>query len=370
MDGSGGAAGTGDLASEAATAPLLWVGSGGGMEQALVERAGIRFTGISTGQLRVMNPVRVFSSVGKMSAGVRQSLAILDEFRPDVCFVTGGYVCGPVAVACAMRKVPILIYLPDITPGYAIRWLSRLAQRVAVTFPEVAAHFGGETPKGKAVVTGYPVRQELLDAAQDRGAARRKLADALGCSFEEPGEAALPLLLIWGGSQGARPINQATWAAAGEMLAHAHIVHVVGTRDWPLYKQWGSGKPLTEALSHRYHPVAYLHEEMPLALAAADLTVARAGASALGEFPAARLPAILAPYMGSNQMDNAQALARREAAVIVRDEDLPARLAPTVVELLTDAPRRARMEQLLAQLARPNAAAQIAEAIAGLGARS
>ena len=84
----------------------------------------------------------------------------------------------------------------DITPGYAIRWLSKLAQRVAVTFPEVAAHFGGEAPQGKAIVTGYPVRQELLAAARDRGVARRALAEALKLRLEAPGEAVLPLLLV------------------------------------------------------------------------------------------------------------------------------------------------------------------------------
>ena len=120
--------------------------------------------------------------MGKMSAGVRQSLALVDELRPDVCFVTGGYVCGPVAMACSMRKVPVSIYLPDITPGYAIRWLSKLAQRVAVSLPEVAQRFGGEAPQGKAVVTGYPVRQALIEAAKDRPKARRQLAEALAAA--------------------------------------------------------------------------------------------------------------------------------------------------------------------------------------------
>ena len=346
-----------------------WVGSSGGMEQALVERAGIRYVGISTGQMRVMNPVKVFSSVGKMSAGVRQSLALIDEWRPDVCFVTGGYVCGPVAMACSMRKVPVIIYLPDITPGYAIRWLSKLAQRVAVSLPEVAQRFGGEAPQGKAVVTGYPVRQALVEAAKDRQLARRQLGEALHVTLDEPGSPAVPLLLVWGGSQGARAINRATWGAAAELAPHAQIVHVVGSRDWTLCEEWRKGNPLPPAWEHRYHAVAYLHEEMPLALAAADLTVARAGASTLGEFPVARLPAILAPYEGVNQMDNAQALARRGAAVIVTDEALPSKLAGTVIELLQNEPRRQAMEEAMASLARPHAALAIAQAIVALATR-
>ena len=297
---------------------LLWVGSAGGMEQALVERADIPYTGISTGQLRIADPLRVARNLGRMAHGVRQSLAVVDRFRPDVCFVTGGYVCGPVVLACALRKVPVLIYLPDITPGYAIRRLSQFAQRVAVSFPEVAQWFGGLAPQGKAVVTGYPVRQELVTAAQDRPAARRRLAAALEADLGRTDGAGLPLVLVWGGSQGARAINQATWGALPEILAHAYVVHVVGTRDWPLYQEWAGQRTLPAAYAERYHPVAYLHEEMPLALAAADLTVARAGASILGEFPVAHLPAVLAPYEGVNQMDNARALA---AARRRRDRD-------------------------------------------------
>jgi UDP-N-acetylglucosamine--N-acetylmuramyl-(pentapeptide) pyrophosphoryl-undecaprenol N-acetylglucosamine transferase len=348
---------------------LLWVGSVGGMEQALVARAGIPYLGISTGQLRVADPLRVARNLGRMAGGVRQSLAAVDRFRPDVCFVTGGYVCGPVVLACALRKVPVLIYLPDITPGYAIRRLSKFARRVAVTFPEVARWFGGLAPQGKAVVTGYPVREELVTAAQERPAARRRLATAMATDLGQMAGAGLPLVLVWGGSQGARAINQATWEALPDILAYAHVVHVVGTRDWPLYQEWAGQHALPTAVAGRYHPVAYLHEEMPLALAAADLTVARAGASTLGEFPVARLPAILAPYEGVNQMDNAVALAERGCAVIVTDAELPTRLAPTVVALLTDPARRRQMEQALAALAQPAAALHIAEEIVALGLR-
>jgi UDP-N-acetylglucosamine--N-acetylmuramyl-(pentapeptide) pyrophosphoryl-undecaprenol N-acetylglucosamine transferase len=342
---------------------LLWVGSVGGMEQALVERAGIPYRGISTGQLRAANPFKLARNALKMVAGARQSLDIINSFRPDVCFVTGGYVCGPVVAACSLRKVPVLIYLPDVTPGYAIRTLSKLAQRVAVTLPEVAAHFGGLAPQGKAVVTGYPIRQELLDAAADRPAARRRLAELLPWPQLSGELAGLPLLLVWGGSSGARVINRAAWGAVLQLLPHAAVLHAVGERDWPLHQEWAQANPLPAALAGRYHPVPYLHEAMPPALAAADLTVARAGASSLGEFPAAGLPAVLAPLMSVNQMDNAQALAGRGAAVIVRDEELAAKLAPTVLDLLNHPDKLQAMRQAMAGLAQPHAAQAIAAEI-------
>ncbi|MGL4648790.1 MAG: UDP-N-acetylglucosamine--N-acetylmuramyl-(pentapeptide) pyrophosphoryl-undecaprenol N-acetylglucosamine transferase, partial [Caldilineaceae bacterium] len=117
---------------------LLWVGSSGGMEQALVAREGIAFRGVETGKLRGANPVKAAQTLGALAAGVRQSQALIAEWRPDVCFVTGGYVCAPVVLACALRKVPICIYLPDMTPGWTIHWMSRVSQRVCVSFAEVA----------------------------------------------------------------------------------------------------------------------------------------------------------------------------------------------------------------------------------------
>jgi UDP-N-acetylglucosamine--N-acetylmuramyl-(pentapeptide) pyrophosphoryl-undecaprenol N-acetylglucosamine transferase len=355
-----------ESADQAPDLQLLWVGSRGGMEKALIERAGIPFEGVNTGQLRLANPLKVMRNLGRMAAGVRESQVIVDRFRPDVCFVTGGYVCGPVVMACWLRKVPVLIYLPDMSPGYAIRMLSKLAARVAVSFPEVAHWFGGVAPAGKAVVTGYPVRTELVEAAQDRCTARRKLATALRINLDEPDGATLPLVLIWGGSSGARVINRSTWDALPALLPLAQIVHVVGVRDWPLYAEWVTGQMLAEPLRQRYHPVAYLHEEMPLALAAADLSVARAGASTLGEFPVAKLPSILAPLHSVNQMDNANALAGRGGAVIIEDDDLPAQLAPTVASLLGDPQRRETMQTALAQMAQPDAALAIANAIIAL----
>jgi len=302
-----------------------------------------------------------------MAVGLRQSLAILRDFRPNVCFVTGGYVCTPMAIACRLRRIPVLIYLPDLTPGLAIRLLSVIAQQVAVSFPETAVHFGA-----KSVVTGYPVRPSLLDAVQDRAAARVRLGRALGIDWDEDGqesqgEASLPILLVFGGSQGSRSINTAIWAALPALLPLAHVVHVVGVRDWPLVAENQPGVPA--ALALHYHPVDYLHDEMSLALAAADLVLARAGASTLAEFPIAHLPSVLVPLpiSGGHQFPNAQKLADTGGALIIRDEELSARLTPVLCSLLRDESRRLEMGACVASLARPQAAMNIARVLIELG---
>ncbi len=361
---------------------LLWVGSNDGMEQALVEQAGIPFQGIDTGKVRGVNPLTALTSAVKMVSGVRQSLAILRTFQPDVCFVTGGYVCTPVAIACRRQGIPVLIYLPDMQPGWAIRLLSRLAQRVAVSFPEVAPYFGGEAPRGKAVVTGYPVRAELVRAAgggmldaqahaQNRATVRTELAARLQRPLDKlgPDNRPLPLVLVWGGSQGSRNINQATWRALPQLLAQAHILHVIGQRDWLMLPEWLQQHPLSPEQAERYHPAPYLHEEMMLALVAADVSVARAGASSLGEFPVARLPAVLVPLLSVNQLQNALLLERQGAAVIVADAVLTQQLAPTLLALVQDQPQRMAMENALAGLAQPDAALKIAQELCQLAGR-
>jgi len=310
-----------------------------------------------------------------MIAGFSQSRKLLAHFRPDVCLATGGYVCVPPVIACRQRGVPVLIYLPDVVPGSAIRRLSRLAQRVAVSFEDAAPYFGGLAPQGKAVVTGYPVRAELLHAAQNRQYARQRLADLMQRPLAGDDGADLPLLLVWGGSQGARSINLATWGALPQILEHAHVVHVVGQRDWSMteehLREHVAASNRQANWMQRYHPVDYLHEAMPWALAAADLTVARAGASILGEFPVAGLPSILAPlpFASVNQLQNAQILERHGAAMIVEDSELGSQLGPAVTALLGDRDRLLRMEKAVRSLAQPDAARHIAHELERLAAR-
>lgn len=361
--------------SQEADVELCYIGEAGGAEEELARRAGIPFRAIETGQVRGRSLRVALSSFLRMRRGAAQCRAILTEFRPDVVLLTGGYVAAPVAWTAWRMHVPTLIYLPDVTPGDSIRWTSRLATRVAVSFPEVARYFGN-----KAVVTGYPVRRELFTT--ERNAARATLG------LQRTGSPAssldrLPVLLVMGGSRGARSINRALEAALPALLPRCQIVHISGTLDWPAVEQVAAAlRQAQEAarsvslpnrqqiedaavpseFADRYHAYPYLHE-MPAALAAADLVVARAGAATLAEFPAVGLPAILAPYpySGQHQDANAAYLTDRGAAVTLQDAELAARLAPTILELL-DAPERlAAMAKAARALSRPDAAANIAD---------
>ncbi|MGE5603460.1 MAG: UDP-N-acetylglucosamine--N-acetylmuramyl-(pentapeptide) pyrophosphoryl-undecaprenol N-acetylglucosamine transferase, partial [Nitrososphaerales archaeon] len=190
-------------------------------------------------------------------------------------------------------------------------------------------------------------------------------------------QADLPVLLVFGGSRGARSINRALVEALPDLLRVCQVVHVTGQTDWgesrgaaeaTLQQAVQRGQLDNDALV-RYHPYAYMHD-MVHALVAADLVVARAGAATLGEFPAAKLPAVLAPYpyAGQHQDANAHYLADRGAALVIPDKDLPARLKPVLLDLLRDPERLQSMSAAAYALARPDAAANIAGELLALGA--
>ena len=323
---------------------VLWIGSRGGIEGDLVQKADIAFTGLAAGGLRgkglltkVRNALRIFGSVGR-------ARSILSEFEPDVLLVTGGYACVAVTLAAWTRNIPVVIYLPDVVPGQAIRFLSRFATRITVTSEESYHYFRRE----KVVVTGYPVRPEFYSL--DRAQARQELGL----------ESDTQTLVVFGGSRGSRSINQALVAGLRELLPVCQIVHVSGTLD----ADWvaGATKALPEELQSRYHHYPYLHN-MAQAMVSADLAVARAGAATLGELPAAKLPALLVPYpySGQHQKPNATYMVRNGAALLLPDAELGEKLVPAVLELLGDAQALADMRESSNAMARPDAAEMIAE---------
>lgn len=285
----------------------------------------------------VRNALRITGSVGR-------ARAVLSKFEPDVVLVTGGYTCVAVTLAAWLMHVPVMIYLPDVVPGKAIRFLSRFATKIAVTSEDSYRYFRRE----KVAVTGYPVRPEIYRL--DRAEAQK----ALGLDPDEK------TLLVFGGSRGSRSINQALVAGLRDILPLCQVVHVSGTQD----ADWVSGatKSLPGAMRQRYHHFPYLHD-MARALVSADLAVARAGAATLGEFPAARLPALLVPYphSGQHQLPNATYMVRNGAARMLYDEDLRQRLVPEVLDLLNDPRALAEMRESANAMARQDAAEAIAE---------
>lgn len=323
---------------------MLWIGGRGGIEEEMVRQAGVKFTGLAAGGLRGMALLTTARNAAQIAGSVAPARSILLHFKPDVVFVTGGYACVAVTLAARTLRIPVVIYLPDVVPGLAIRFLSRFAARIAVTSEQSVRFFRRE----KVLVTGYPVRSDILKT--NRAEARQ----ALSLDLEEP------TVLVFGGSRGARSINQALVSGLRRLLPVCQIVHISGRvdADWVA----NAAKSLPEPLQRRYHHYAYLHD-MPSALVAADLAVARAGAATLGEFPAASLPALLVPYphSGQHQQPNADYLASHGVAKVLSDPELGERLVPGILELLNDRQSLARMRLSARALARPDAAQAIAE---------
>ncbi len=324
----------------------LYLGSREGAEASLVEQADIPLRSIASGPVRGRKPWQLAGSATRMAMGVAQSRKALSEFGADVLLTTGGYTSFPVAVAARARNIPIVLYLPDVDPGWAVRAIARIARRIAVTAPESLRKF----PNGKATVTGYPVREEFSRVARAEG--RRRL----GLNPEDQ------VLLVAGASQGAHSINQAVADNLRRLLELCEVLHVSGRAD----ESWlaGLAKELPAELRGRYHLSGYLHEEFPWAMASADLALCRAGASVLGELPAVGLPAVLVPYpyAGAHQRLNARHLEDNGAAVILDDGDLDSML-PLVGSLLHDSARLDTMRQASRRLARPDAARDVARLV-------
>jgi UDP-N-acetylglucosamine--N-acetylmuramyl-(pentapeptide) pyrophosphoryl-undecaprenol N-acetylglucosamine transferase len=253
-------------------------------------------------------------------------------------------------VAARAHGVPIVIYLPDVEPGSSIRFAVPLARRIACTTDGSAAFI----PAEKMVVTGYPVRPDI------RAAAALSQAGALA-RFDLTPER--PTLFVFGGSRGARNINRALMGALPALLTDTQIIHVSGTLTWPEVE--ANAATLTDEQRAYYRAYPYLHEEMGAAFRAADLVLARAGASMLGEGPAFGLPAILVPltFAWRYQKVNADYLTERGAAVQLTDETLADTLLPTVRGLLADRDKLAGMAAAAAALDRPQAATDLARVI-------
>lgn len=263
---------------------------------------------------------------------------MLNEFAPDVVIGVGGYASGPAMLAAVVKHVPTLAFEPNVVPGFANKVVARFVSGAAVHFEETAKYFR------HAEVTGVPVRQAFFEIAPKSGGT--------------------PTLLVFGGSQGARAINQAMIRCLPELWRQApgiRIIHQTGERD---YDDAVAAYASYQSEPGEFAEVSKFIEDMPAAFARADLLVCRSGASTVAEITAAGKPAIFVPFpraADDHQRVNAEALAREGAAVVVEESKLEGVwLAETIAALLNDPARLAQMSAAARALAHPHAALDIA----------
>jgi len=330
---------------------ILFVGTEQGLEADIVPKEGFPFATVHAGGIERRLTLGNLRALLKTFAGLFESLAVIRRFRPDVVIGTGGYVCGPVLLTASLLGIPAIIQEQNVIPGVTNRILARFVGRIAVGYAEAAKNFGAD--KDKVVVTGNPVRPEVLTAAREDG-----LRD-LGLS---PGKLTI---LVAGGSRGARSINTAMADVHARFAGRPEIqiLHATGSGEYNNIVGLLSGKGIDVAKTGNISIVPYLYN-MPQALAAADLAVFRAGAIGLAELTARGIPAVLVPYpyaAENHQEFNARVLESRGAALVIRDADLSGpRLADAIEALLGDPARLAAMAKASKELGRPKAAATIA----------
>ena len=328
---------------------VTFVGTPDGLEARIVPAAGVAFRPLAASGFDRARPWTLVTSSLRIAASTLRAWRWLGAERPDAVVGFGGYVSIPVGLAAAARRVPLVLHEQNSVPGIANRFLSRFAAAVAVTYQESASRLAHPD---RAVLTGNPVRRAVLDASRDAG------RQALGLAAEAP------VLLVFGGSRGARHLNTALLGLRDRLVAipDLEIIHVAGKAEASsvcaaLYKAGGD-------CGGRWRVLEYL-DDMGSALAACDLVVARAGATSIAEITALGLPSVLIPYpfaTDDHQTKNAQALVAHGAAEVISDADLDGqRFGDVVVGLLGDEEARATMSAASRALGRPDAAARVAD---------
>ena len=332
---------------------LAWVGGHRGLERDLVPKAGIPLRRLWLRSLRsaardvhlVLDPLRLLASVP-------QAFVMLVARRPAAIFTTGGYVAIPVLTAAAVLRIPSVLWDGNVVPGKSVRLVARLATVVTVSHDATARALA----RPSTYVTGTPIRSL---AGVDVDEARARFGG-------RPGER---ILLVFGGSQAVRRINDAVLGALPRLVERVRVVHVTGDDGYAA--ALAAREQLPEALRDRYRPFAFLHEDMTAALAAADLALGRAGASTLAEAAAFALPTAIVPYphAAGHQRLNAEAFADAGAAVLVEDEELDADRLLEVASVLADPARHAAMSAAARDLARPGAADAVADLVLAVAHR-
>ena len=319
------------------------LGTGRPLEGRLIPAAGYRLRSVAAAGLVGIGGWRKLQNLMLLPRSFAEAAAVLDEFQPDVVVGVGGYGAGPVMLGAALRDIPTLLIEPNAVPGFTNRMLAPVVRLAAVGFEEAAPFYGT-----KAVVTGHPVRKALSQVP-----AREHVSPFT--------------VLIVGGSQGSAAINNCVMRAFPFLAARAEalrLIHQTGEGD---YNRVREAYRKHEALRAEVH--AFI-DDVPAALAPADLVISRSGALSVAELAAAGKAAVLIPFAAAaehHQSANARAVERAGAARVIEQSELtPERLVAEIWRLLGDPEELARMEQRARSLARPGAAERIADMVEDL----
>ena len=343
-------------------ADILFVGALGRMEMERVPQAGYKIIGLPVRGFNRKQPWKNISVVWDLLRSMVQARRIVREFRPDVGIGVGGYASGAAMKVAAKMGVPILLQEQNGFAGVTNKLLKDDAQKICVAYEGMERFF----PAEKILLTGNPVRQDLVHGSKEQAIAYLQKEYGVAFSLERP------TLLIIGGSLGARTINQALLAGVQQLLDQGiQVIWQTGKTYYEQIRSQLSNCPGAQAsspakLSNGPIVVTPFLTNMPDLYALADLVISRAGASSISELCLLGKPAILVPSPNvaeDHQTHNAMALVKKDAAVLVKDADAQQQLIPTALALLQDPARLSALSEHILTLAQPDSARRIAEEV-------
>jgi len=321
---------------------IFWIGADTGMDRSVVESAGLEFFGIPAGKLRRYFSLRTIPDFFRVIAGFCAARRILRREKPALLFSKGGYVSVPPCAAAASLGIPVLTHESDFSPGLATRINARSARRIFTAYEETARFFP-EKIRPRVVTTGNPVRGDFDAADAAKGRAFLGLPDQR-------------ILLVLGGSQGARELNELVWRNIDQLCKNYAVVHQTGPSN-----ENGRGD------GARYKSYPYIKEEMPHVLAAAELVLGRSGAGTVWECAALGKPMVLIPLSGNSrgdQVENARFFEKAGAALCLTGADLSdENLVMAINGLAEDSHKRDEMAAASLKIGRLNGREKIAGAI-------
>ncbi len=279
---------------------IRYIGSYQGIERTLIEDAGIPYDGISSGKLRRYFDLKNFTDPFRVLKGCIEARKLLKQYKPDVVFSKGGFVAVPVVLAAGHYHIPVIIHESDMTPGLANKLCIPSARKVCCNFPETLPYL----PQEKAVLTGSPIRRELLKGDRLAGLEYAHLT------------AGKPVIMVIGGSLGAVAVNQAVRGILPRLLAEFQVIHICGKNH------------LDESLEGTPGYAQYEYVDAPLKhlFAAADLVISRAGANSICEILALRKPNVLIPLSAAasrgDQILNANSFAKQGFSTVLEEENM------------------------------------------------